>query len=104
MKVFEAKSPRCKPDTLGAPRVALGRKKNAEVKAYENNLAALALGKSGSWAAALHRLPGFLFAQFGDVRCVVAAVPGVEEEQPVHCAWAVFGMDKNAAELISSLR
>ena len=34
----------------------------------------------------------------------MAAVPGVEEEQPVYCVWAVFRMDKDAAKLIGSER
>src|SRR5260370_18699449 len=50
------------------------------------------------------QLPGFLFAEFGDVRCVMASVPGVKEKQPVHGARAVFGMDKHAPELIRGER
>ena len=49
-------------------------------------------------------LPGFLFAEFGDVRCVMASVPGVEEKQPVHGARPVFRVDKHAAELIRGER
>jgi hypothetical protein len=49
-------------------------------------------------------LPRFLFAEFGDVGDVMAAVPGVEEEQPVDGARAVIGMDQDATELIGGER
>ena len=48
--------------------------------------------------------PGFLFAKFGDVRNVVAAVPGILKEYPVHCERPVIGMDEHAAELIRGER
>ena len=45
-------------------------------------------------------LPGFAFAQLGDVGGVVAAVPGVLEQQPIYGeeAW-VFGVAKGAGEI-----
>jgi len=48
--------------------------------------------------------PGFLFAKFGDMRNVMAAVPGILKEQPVHSERPVIGMDKHAAELIRGER
>lgn len=82
-----------------------GNNEESCLQCESGSLNGVSSGKSGGWATALSKgLPGFLFAQFGDVRCVVAAVPGVEEEQPVHCVWAVFRMDKHAEELIRSER
>jgi len=43
-------------------------------------------------------------AEFGDVRSVMASVPGVEEKQPVHGARPVLQVDKHAAELIRGER
>lgn len=47
-------------------------------------------------------LPGFLFAEFSDVRDVMTAVPGVEKNQPVHGARAVFRMHQHPVVLIGS--
>ena len=47
-----------------------------------------------------HELPGFLLTKFGDVGGVMAAVPGVQEEQPVHGEQVgVIGVAQGASEL-----
>ena len=45
-----------------------------------------------------------MFAKFADVRNVVATVPGILKEYPVHCERPVIGMDEHAAELIRGER
>jgi len=56
--------------------------------------AGLAAAKAGRNPSA--GLPASVLAQFGDVRGVMPAVPGVEEQQPVHGAYAMFRVPKGA--------
>jgi hypothetical protein len=44
-------------------------------------------------------LPAFLFAQFGDVCSVMAPVPGVKEEKPIHVADAMLRVYEGAREI-----
>jgi hypothetical protein len=43
-------------------------------------------------------------AKLSDMGDVVPTVPGVKEKQPIDGARAVFGMDKDAAELVGGVR
>src|SRR6266481_9780774 len=45
-------------------------------------------------------IPALLFAQLGDVRGVVTAVPPVKEEQPIHILQAGFRMAKRTRVLL----
>ena len=49
-------------------------------------------------------LPGFLFAEVGDVGGVMFAVPFVEEEEPVDVVLAIFRMNQGAGELFGLQR
>ena len=45
-------------------------------------------------------LPALLFAKLRDMRCVMSAVPFVEEEQPIHAAFAMFRVNQRSGELL----
>src|SRR5712664_2371227 len=45
-------------------------------------------------------LPALLFAELRDMRRVMSPVPFVEEEQPIHAAFAMLRVNQHSGELL----
>src|SRR5882762_10418589 len=57
-------------------------------------------GRQRAWAYFFRSLPALLLAKLRDMRRVMPPVPFVEEEQPIHAAFAMLWVNEHSSELL----